>query len=95
MVKKPKRSYAGRGDDLGVIKLCPTSVYTIGQVCRLFGMSKQSVQREVRLHGLRVSVRLGRAWFLGAWLLEWVERGERQRTKSSRREGGIDDNCGG
>jgi hypothetical protein len=62
----------------------PRAVYRIDQVIALFGLRKTTVRREVREGRLRVAKRAGRHYFLGAWLLEWIEGGELSRRTPER-----------
>jgi len=54
----------------------PTAIYFPDQVRALFRLRPHTLAREIRQRRLRVSKRAGRYFFLGAWLLAWVEGGE-------------------
>jgi hypothetical protein len=56
--------------------IVPTAAYSIEQARAALGLKKTSIRREVREGRLRVSVRAGRRYLLGAWLLQWIEEGE-------------------
>src|SRR5260370_37983116 len=56
----------------------PGAVYTVDDLCRIFGLKATSVRREVRLRRLRISKRCGRYYCLGQWVLEWLEDRELQ-----------------
>jgi hypothetical protein len=62
--------------------LSPRAVYTRLQATALLGLKPSTLATEIRKGRLRVSRRAGRYFILGAWLLEWIERGE---TSSRRR----------
>jgi hypothetical protein len=62
--------------------LDPRAVYTRLQATALLGLKPSTLATEIRKGRLRVSRRAGRYFILGAWLLEWIERGE---TSSRRR----------
>jgi hypothetical protein len=62
--------------------LNPRAVYTRLQATALLGLAPSTLATEIRKGQLRVSRRAGRYFILGAWLLEWIERGE---TSSRRR----------
>jgi hypothetical protein len=54
----------------------PTGVYVAEDLRRLLRLRASTVRREVREGRLRVSKRAGRRFFLGAWVLSWLESGE-------------------
>lgn len=54
----------------------PTATYTKGQLIDALGLKSSTLRREVRERRLRVSRRAGKYYFLGAWVLEWIEKGE-------------------
>jgi hypothetical protein len=62
--------------------LDPRAVYTRLHATALLGLKPSTLATEIRKGRLRVSRRAGRYFILGAWLLEWIERGE---TSSRRR----------
>jgi hypothetical protein len=62
--------------------LNPCAVYTRLQATALLDLKPSTLATEIRKGRLRVSRRAGRYFILGAWLLEWIERGE---TSSRRR----------
>jgi hypothetical protein len=66
--------------------LNPRAVYTRLQATALLGLKPSTLATEIRKGRLRVSRRAGRYFILGAWLLEWIERGE---TSSRRRPKGV------
>jgi hypothetical protein len=57
----------------------PTAIYDKVQAHAALGLAAGTLAREVRLKRLRVSARGGRRYFLGRWLLEWIEGGELRR----------------
>jgi hypothetical protein len=57
-------------------EILPTSVYTMDQLRRAFGLKTSSLAREIREKRLRVSKRCGKYYFLGAWVIEWLLPGE-------------------
>jgi hypothetical protein len=54
----------------------PTAIYLPEDAREALRLSKNCLAREVRLGRLRVSKRGGRYYFLGSWLLQWIEDGE-------------------
>jgi hypothetical protein len=54
----------------------PNGLYLPAQVNQIFSLRKSTLRREIRSGRLRVSKRAGRYFFLGSWLLEWIEGGE-------------------
>ena len=59
-------------------------IYTVGSATRAPGLSKSSLPREIRQGRLRVAKRAGRYFILGAWLLEWLQSGERRRDREEK-----------
>jgi hypothetical protein len=59
--------------------ICPATVYTLESATRALGLRRTTPKSEVRQGRLRVSRRGGRYYFLGKWLLEWLEAGEVRR----------------
>jgi hypothetical protein len=57
----------------------PTAVYDLAQARAALGLAKGTLSREIPLKRLRVSERAGKKWVLGAWLLAWIEEGDRRR----------------
>lgn len=78
MKQKPRRKPRATGP----CRIHPDSVYFAGDLARLLGVGSDAIRQEIREGRLRVSVRAGRYFFLGAWLLEWIRSGERQRVES-------------
>lgn len=58
-----------------------TAVYSRDSARRVLGLRKSTIAREIRERRLRVSMRAGRYFILGKWILEWIETGE--KTKES------------
>jgi hypothetical protein len=54
----------------------PNAVLDASHVQALLGLRKSSLRREIREKRLRVAKRCGRHFFLGRWILEWIEGGE-------------------
>jgi hypothetical protein len=54
----------------------PTAVYTVESLRAALGLTKSTVNREVRLGRLRVTKRAGKYFLLGTWILEWLRSGE-------------------
>lgn len=52
------------------------AVFTLAEARAALGLAKATLAREVRLGRLRVSKRAGKYFFVGKWLLEWIEGGE-------------------
>lgn len=59
--------------------ISPMAVYSVEQARQALGLRKTCLRREARLGRLRTSRRAGKHLILGAWLLEWVEKGEVKR----------------
>jgi hypothetical protein len=57
----------------------PNEVFDREGAEQALGLTKSAIAREVRLRRLRASKRGGRWYFLGAWLLEWLRKGELRR----------------
>jgi hypothetical protein len=55
------------------------AVFQLGELQAVLGLPKCTLKREARLGRLRVSRRAGRLWTLGAWVRQWLERGEVKR----------------
>jgi hypothetical protein len=51
------------------------AVYDLAQARHCLGLARTTLRREVRLGRLRFTVRGGKMFFLGAWLLEWLGPG--------------------
>ena len=71
----PKRDGVDRVEPVGQL-IHPTSVYLVGDAQKLLCLRPSSVRREVRAGRLRIAKRCGRYYLLGAWILEWIEKGE-------------------
>jgi hypothetical protein len=54
----------------------PNGIYFVDQAQALLRLTESTLGREIRERRLRVSRRAGRYFFLGKWLLEWIEAGE-------------------
>src|SRR5262245_27104416 len=65
----------------------PSAVYTLASAREALGLPANTLKREVRLGRLRVSKRSVRYFILGAWLREWLERGEVGARKRKARAG--------
>jgi hypothetical protein len=59
-------------------------VFTVEQARLALGLADTTLDREIRLGRLRCSMRGGRRWILGEWLLAWLKAGEVQRGKRRR-----------
>jgi hypothetical protein len=57
----------------------PRAVYTVASLQAALGLTKTTVAREVRLRRLRATRRAGRCYFLGGWVLRWLQDGELHR----------------
>lgn len=56
----------------------PRAVYTLETARLTLGLAKHTLVREVRQGRLRVSRRGGKYFLTGAWLLEWLQNGEKK-----------------
>jgi len=54
----------------------PAKVFDSDGLCNALGIRRATIAREVRLGRLRVSRRAGRYFFLGSWIIAWLESGE-------------------
>jgi hypothetical protein len=59
--------------------IVPTAVYDVEQARAALGLARGTLSREMKLSRLRFSVRAGRRFFLGSWLIEWIAAGEVRR----------------
>jgi len=57
--------------------LLPGWIGSLPELAALLGLPRTTLKREARLRRLRVSRRAGRYWTTAAWVLEWLEAGER------------------
>src|SRR5262249_44987517 len=55
------------------------AVYTARQLVAALGLRQSTIRREVKAGRLRVSKRAGRYFFLGQFVLEWLQSGEIER----------------
>src|SRR5262245_56021186 len=73
------------GGETGVVKtphvIHPNAVFGKQALRDLLGVTDNTLAREIRLGRLRVSKRAGRYFFLGKWVLEWLELGEVRRAE--------------
>jgi hypothetical protein len=72
--KKPPREEAAPAAAVHVVH--PRGVYWLDQARAALGLAKGTLSREIRLRRLRVGVRAGKKYVLGAWLLQWLRAGE-------------------
>jgi hypothetical protein len=56
----------------------PNAVYSREDLQRILKLRPSTIRREVRKGRLKVAKRSGRYYFLGAWVLEWLETGQIQ-----------------
>ncbi len=64
---------------MSVPHIRPTDIHTLGSLQALLGLRPGTLPREIRLGRMRSSKRAGKVLILGAWVLEWIEGGERKR----------------
>jgi len=62
-----------------------SQVFTVEQATAALALNATTLSREIRKGRLRCSMRGGRRWVLGSWLLAWLESGEVERGKRPRR----------
>jgi hypothetical protein len=60
----------------------PTAVYGVTELQEALRLKRSTLRREIRLGRLRVSKRAGAYFFLGSWVLQWIEGGELRRKGS-------------
>jgi hypothetical protein len=75
-------------DDPGPFVIDPNAVYKPRHLAEGLGMPLSGVLRAIRAAELRSSRRRGRTWILGAWVLQWLEGGERPRRKAAGKSNG-------
>jgi len=68
----------------GIPIIHPKSVMVLEQATALLALPPSCLPREARLGRLRTSRRAGRLWTTGAWLMEWIERGETSRRRRAK-----------
>jgi hypothetical protein len=54
----------------------PNAVYDLVAAREALGLSKTTLNRELRLGRLQVSRRAGKYYLLGEWLLAWLRAGQ-------------------
>jgi hypothetical protein len=59
-----------------VVRIFENAVYTLDSAQKTLHLTDTSLRREIRLRRIRVAKRSGKYYFLGKWLLEWIEDGE-------------------
>jgi hypothetical protein len=59
--------------------IAPNAVYDLEAARIALGLTKTTLNRELRLGRLRVAKRAGRYFVVGRWLLEWLCAGEVHR----------------
>lgn len=57
----------------------PLAAYTTAQVRALLNLAATTLKREIAEGRIRYSMRSGRRYFLGEWLIEWIRSGEVSR----------------
>ncbi len=60
--------------------IVPNAIYTLATAAPLFGARRNTLPRYCRQGKLRYAKRGGKVLILGAWLIEFIERGEVKRT---------------
>jgi hypothetical protein len=71
------------------VTINPNTVYLLGQLRKALGLRPGTLPREIRLGRLRSSKRAGKVLVLGAWVLEWIETGERKRRRELEAAGNV------
>jgi hypothetical protein len=61
----------------------PTAVYDLEAARLALGLTKTTLNRELRLGRLRAAKRAGKYYLLGAWILAWVRGGEVRRSRAT------------
>jgi hypothetical protein len=56
--------------------ITPTTAYRPEHLREGLSLTRNTLRREIKLKRLRVSKRAGKYYFLGSWVLEWLEGGE-------------------
>jgi hypothetical protein len=62
-----------------LLNIQPGDIFTLAGARAALRLAKSTFRREVREGRLRISVRAGKRWLLGRWLIEWLEGGELPR----------------
>jgi hypothetical protein len=60
-----------------------TAVYDLETARAALGLTRTTLNRELRLGRLRVAKRAGRYYILGDWLLQWLRSGEIRRSEAN------------
>ncbi len=58
----------------------PNSVWSLKSAQKALSLGRNALRNEVRMGQLRMARRCNRCWFLGSWLLEWLENGSVKET---------------
>lgn len=66
-----------------VVSLDPNGIYLPEQVRSWLKLRKSTLAAEIKAGRLRVSKRVGRYFFLGVWLRDWIASGELKRKEST------------
>jgi len=69
---------------VAVVEILPLGVYRLGQVKDLLGLYATTIRAERKAGRLRVGRRGRRYFVLGAWLWEWLEKGELPSRQTGR-----------
>jgi hypothetical protein len=67
------------GATAGPFIIDPHGVYRHSHVKTGMGLAKTTLAREIRQGRLRFAMRGGKVFFLGGWLLAWIQAGEVRR----------------
>jgi len=70
--------------------IVPTAVYDLEAARSALGLTRTTLNRELRLGRLRASKRAGKYLLLGQWLVEWIEGGEVRRNGRSKVSGAAE-----
>jgi hypothetical protein len=66
------------------------ALYDLSQARAFLGLARGTLSREMKLGRLRFSVRAGKRYFLGEWLLQWIQGGEVRKPGNAPGNGHAD-----
>ncbi len=76
---KDKGKASGVPEVMAVPRVRADAVYTPASLRHALGLRPTSLLREIKKKRLRCTHRCGHVYILGAWVIEWLEAGERKR----------------
>lgn len=81
MDKDKGKAKETRAEAVGEVPvISPRAVYSPGQIQKLLGLRRTSIYTEIKKRRLQRSLRCGKVFILGAWVIRWLEEGRVSRT---------------